>query len=175
MGGSHWRRAPYPSQSNFLRRHSLQRGWVSSHLTFRSRHVQHPVNVLVRFFDGAVRVELADICAPEIGLFRCDIGRSLYQAIVHQTRLRRLRDESKGNPGRKVKTWSIRTSNTCSECDALLRSGFPSSMQGQARAPSASVLAYLLIRTSITCRLVLASVSADQVRNEARGNSLRYE
>lgn len=76
MGGSHWRRVPYPSQASFLRRHSLQRGWVSSHLVFRSRHVQHPVNVLVRFFDGAARAELADICAPEIGLFRCDIGRS---------------------------------------------------------------------------------------------------
>lgn len=48
-GVSQCRRVLYPSQSKPLRRHCWQAGPASSHLILRSRHVQQPVNVLVRF------------------------------------------------------------------------------------------------------------------------------
>lgn len=45
---SHPRRRPYPLHARPLRRHRRQCGCSSSHFTRRSRHVQHPVKVLVR-------------------------------------------------------------------------------------------------------------------------------
>ena len=63
------RRIPYPSQGILARRHLRQLGVSSSHLSRRDRHVQQPVNVLVRFrFPGCLAAKGAISQVPSSSL-----------------------------------------------------------------------------------------------------------